>query len=302
MIMGADGALVSGLRGDPAKAEAIRTSLDFTNPNAATSLGQDIQARLAACLEQVAQAAPGHDLEQAAALIRRLRNRIERADLAMVAPRRGLVGLFDNGRDRLESFRDAFNDVVREAGETQRDLASRQPGLDRRQARLDALHQELSGLIAELDAWIAGLAQGIAQHQPHNPSADQPLSALIDEVASATEETGSPARDLMTRRLGELRSLRDGAVARLALIRVCQNAESNISALAARATRALAEWQADWGRHLGLDGAKARRTRPDTTAMDTARSASATALKGVEDALEQSGVRRAVAAERIARL
>lgn len=254
---------------DPARVAELASGLSPSTDFAAAE-----EARAADALSRLTEAAKARG-EDCADLLADIRARLSKLAPQGLTPRRGLAGLFDGHGKRLKGFRAAFNDGCAALSGLLAGLSER-AGAGDRTAGLDALADELRAAISALAEQVAAARERLTRETPEDEGVDA-FRARIEALEARLSAT----------------------VQALPLVRALQNADARVRDAITTAPKAVDAWQTDWKTHLGLDGKRPRKVRPDPDALTPARDRIEAALSRIEAEQAAAAQRRQEIARRL---
>lgn len=262
----------------------LKAGLDPRSPESFANYGTEAQAAVAAACSPLAHDAGARIGQEAQACLNQATSLTRSLDPDALVPRRGLAGLFDSRGRRLRQMRDAFDSLDRRMAEAGEQLKGQAAALKARAAELDPAHDAVRQPIIDLGAWIEAGRQRLA------------------DVATEAPEGETSPRDRLSARLEGLAAARMAALAHLPLARTLQNADVVAAERLEGAASAIDSWRADWRKHLGLDGKRPRKVRPEPNQLAGLTHRLTRTLDRAGQALNDGAARRTEAAQRLAAL
>jgi hypothetical protein len=230
---------------DPARVDAIHEGWD---PAQAAAFAEPARAGAVERLERALAAARTGDLTEATALLTHARSLLAGLKPETLEPRRGLLGLFDSRRARLNRLREGWRHAAAGLDQVGGDLSERVSSAARRSGALEAAWADLRNALVELDAHLIAAARRLGDQEGHEAGPD-PLPA----------------------RVATLEACRAAALGALPLVRNAQGADAR----SAEALKACAEgvtvWRDEWRDALGLSGRRPKKVKPDRDRLQRAR-------------------------------
>lgn len=288
---------------DPERVATIRYTI-VDEPQTCAAFAEAAHGTLADLVARAHEQTRAGDLTACSGDLSRTRDQIVALDPSRLEPRRGLAGLFDSRKKRLQAFRAAYASAASTAGETAARLTDQGSAFSSKHDTLETLWTQIHDAITDLDAylaagrsWLAGQAAAVAvPREPPETPAPPPL-AVDDHDGPAPDALGDiepiaiQPHPLETR-LHLLGDLRAQAVRQLAIIRAVQNTDHRAPATLRSAGQALETWRNDWQQTLGLSGKKPKKVRPDVAGLKAAQASLADHLTATSGAVQSIQDRR----------